>query len=165
MGAEPHGHERAFVTPVYHDPQTGRYVDLELPTITVKLQGVNRRAITRAPIGSVEGSFRVTGSHYNLAPGTYSLRVTRVSVGVVGTASFRGTSFAFYARHSREGTVFVSLFGAPDQRNIMGNQLEPVFSVGPGTLLWGWDQLNPGALGSHVSFSQQMEGVLGHSLE
>lgn len=165
MGAEPHGHERSFVTPTYLDPQTGRYVDLELPTITVKLQGVNRRAITRAPRGSVEGSYRIAGTHYPLAPGTFSLRITRVSVGVVGTASFRGSAYSFHIRHSRDGTLFTSLFGAPDQRHITGNQLEPIIAVGPGTLLWGWTGLNPAGMGTHISFTQTIEGVLGHSLE
>ena len=172
MGAENQAHERAYTTRRYLDPAKSppEYIDQELPTVTVKLQGPERRAIARMPAGTIEGSYRITGSHHDLAPGTYSLRVTRLNAGAsgdsgAGTQKFsrpwKGSVYYFYARHSREGTVHIESFDQPEQRVRQGDALRPIFSVGPGTLLWNWALQGPGVTGTRVTVSQTIEGLLG----
>ena len=172
MANQQQGHQRTYTTRRYLDPAKSppTYVDQELPTITVKLQGPQRRAVARMPSGTIEGSYRITGSAYDLTPGTYSLRVTRLSLGAVGDSGagsqqfsrpWKGSVVYFYARHSREGTIHVEMFDHPEQRVRQGNALEPVFSVGPGTLFWNWAKQGPGAAGTRITLSQQLEGLLG----
>lgn len=131
------------------------FVDEELPTITVKLQGPERRVRERAPHGTVAGSYRVTGSFYEAAIGTYSLRVTRVSI-------FSGSrNSAWHIRHSRDGTVDLIDFESPGQHMALGKPDAPVYSFGPGTVSWGFVGDSGGAMGSAYNVSQAMEGLLG----
>ena len=172
--AEETGVVKTVVTPRYLDRQKDppEFVDLELPTRTVKLKGPGRRVTFRAPAGSVEGSYRVTGSHYDLAPGTYSLRVVRISLGVMGEGGagtgagrgglgWRGTVYSHYIRHSRDGTIMENLFGQSEQRHIIGDPLKPILAVGPGTLFYAFRNPATGGMGTRVTFSAQIEGILG----
>ena len=169
--SQQHGNERTFPTHRYLDPAKSppQYVDAELPTITVKLQGPVRRATARMPRGTIEGSFRISGTNYDLTPGTYSLRVTRLAAGVAGPGNagsrqdyrWSGSVYFFYVRHSREGTVHVEVFDRPEQRVRQGDGLHPVFSVGPGTLFWNWALQGPGVAGTRVTVTQGIEGLLG----
>ena len=146
------------------------YVDDELPTTTIHLKGPARRVVTRTPRGTnAEGSYRVTGSHYDFNPGTYSLRITRLSLSAVGSPpSASGSVYQWHLRHSRTGTIDVVVLPAPkpgvaneaavvDRR---GGPQNPVYVVGPGTLSWGWDAVR-GWMGTQVSLSQSMEAIPG----
>jgi len=165
--------QRVSVTNRYYDRRRDppAYVDVELPTTTLKLKGALKRVSTRAPIGTVaEGSYRITGSHYDFAQGTYSLRITRLSLSAVGSpSSSRGTVYQWHLRHSREGTIDVQVLqvgGARvglsynDRVDLRGGPGNPVYSVGPGTLLWGWDTFK-GELGTRVTLTQSMEAIPG----
>ena len=144
------------------------FVDLELPTRTIHLLGPGRRSTFRAPSGTVEGSYRITGSWRNFAPGTYSLRLINLRLGVRGKSEagthpnapqYRGTIHEFYIRHSRDGTIFSTDFDGPDNRTFAGDPLRPVLAVGQGTLFYAW-RLREGA-GTGVTLTQNIEGVLG----
>lgn len=165
------GHSRVFPTRRFLDRAKSppEYVDEVLPTITLKLQGPERRASARMPSGTIAGSFRITGTNYDLVPGTYSFRATRVSVGIAGdsgagtskfTYPWKGTVYNFHIRHSREGTIMTEAFNEPGQRVRQGDGLHPVFSVGPGTLIWQWVKRLPG-IGTRVDINQTIEGLLG----
>lgn len=171
MANEQQGHERVFTTRRYLDPAKSppQYIDEELPTITVKLLGPERRASARMPAGTIAGSFRITGTNYDLTPGTYSFRATRLSVGIAGdsgagtskfTYPWKGTVYNFHIRHSREGTILTETFNQSEQRVRQGNALSPIFSVGPGTLIWQWIKRLPG-IGTRVDINQSIEGLLG----
>ena len=149
--------DRQFVTERRLDPALDppEYKDVELPTMSVKLQGALRRSRERAPHGTVFGSLRLTGSFHELGKGTASLRVTRLSL-------FSGSrNNAWHIRHSRDGTVDVIDFEAPGQHVLLGNALEPIYSFGPGSITWGWLGNSAGSIGSAHNVSQSMEGLLG----
>lgn len=137
-----------------YDPERPGLVDDILPTRSVKLQLANRKGIFRAPRGTAIGSYRITGSFREAAtagaPGTYSLRITRVSV-------FAGTpNQEFYVRHSREGTVDVIFLPSAGQEVLLGDHLRPIYSFGPGTVTYGFTSAGSGYdLGAH------MEGFVG----
>jgi len=166
----------------FYDSQTNQFVDAELPTTTVKLLWPERRgALVRATQGTVGansgyivGSYRITGSHYDLTPGTYSLRIHRLSVGVHGAIThgaadsnigslghFRGTVWRWGIWHSRTGTLDVIGFSEPGHIHTVSGPLTPIYSVGPGTLQWAWLGAQQSHMGSHVDLMQSMEGVLG----
>lgn len=147
------------------------YVDEELPTTTIKLKGAARRVVTRTPRGTAaEGSYRITGSHYDFAPGTYSLRITRLSLSAVGSPpAASGSVYQWHLRHSRLGTIDVKTLHAPapgvarsgeSRIDLLGGPQNPIYAVGPGTLLWGWDAVRSW-LGTQVSLSQSMEAITG----
>ena len=146
-----------------------RYVDEELPVVSVKLQGIERKTSERGPHGTALGSLRLTGSFHELAEGTNSLRVTRLSLGVVapntlgvGTPDIGlGTSYRWHIRHSRQGTVDVKLFSESGRIEERGDAMRPVYAFGPGTVTWGWLGDHFGEVGSRVGFSQSLEGLLG----
>ena len=149
--------ERMFVSKRLFDPQANppQFVDEELPTISVKLRGALRRARTRSPRGTIPGSIRLTGSFYQTARGSNSLRITRVSV-------FSGSSGnAWMIRHSRQGTVDVLDFDVPGQQIILGGPDRPVYALGPGTISWGFIGNASATIGSAYDMSQTMEGFLG----
>lgn len=159
--------QKLVTTRMYLDKQREpwEYVEEELPTTTVKLgwpqrRGAKQRATqgTSSATAYLVGSFRVTGSHYQDRPGTYSLRITRLSIGVQGTATFHGTTYEWYIRHSRVGTIDQIPFGEQGRVFEVGHPRQPIYAFGPGTVLWGW--LSPQA-GTHVSLSQSLEGVVG----
>lgn len=128
---------RNFNTTRRLDPRTDppSFVDEQLPTKSVRLaagQVGNRGGRFRAPHGTMIGSYRITGSWRELtAPGTYSLRLTRLSI-LMGSRE----GFA-YIRHSRTGTADIIHFHAPGQEVRLGAPLEPLYSFGPGTVIFG----------------------------
>ena len=142
-----------------------RYLDYDLPTSTKKFQGAVKRVFTRAPFGTILGSMRLTGSHYDLGLGSYSLRVTRRHV-YIGTPNM-----AWHIRHSRQGTVDVLTTPTPRAADVtpqwygnfeaLGNQEHPVYSFGPGTITWGFTPLAGQVIGSAYPLIQSMEGVIG----
>ena len=122
------------------------YVGEELPTTTVKIFS-RRKQGTILSLGdglTIMGSIQFTGSHYDFAPGSFSLRVTRRSV-YIGSAAPGAFSFEWKLRHSREGTVDAIPFykgSVPAYRSAeaFGNPLAPLYAFGPGTL---WHYFNP----------------------
>lgn len=144
--------KRVSVTRRYLDRQLDppEYVDEELPTTTVKLRLPGRKGRERAPHGTAIGSIRLTGSYHETDRGTYSLRVTRVSV----ASGSRETGFA--VRHSRTGTLDIIYFPAAGQETRLGGPKEPVYSVGPGTLFYHFLEA-----GSAYWLSAHLEGVVG----
>jgi hypothetical protein len=153
--------DRFFTVKRFLDPESNppTYKDEELPTQTVKFQGHSRKVRERAPHGTTLGSVRLTGSYYETALGTYSLRVTRVSV-------FSGSrNNAWHIRHSRQGTVDVIDFPSPGQHVNLGGPYEPVYSFGPGTVTWGFIGDSGAGIGSAYNMSQAMEGHLGYGAE
>lgn len=166
MGERDQEVQRVSHTSKFLDKQRDpwEYMDEELPTTTLKLKGALRRVATRAPLGTVaEGSYRVTGSHYDFAPGTYSLRITRVHVAAIGTTDggFQGTVFQWHLRHSRQGTIDVLALSAGHRDVFLqGGPRTPIYSIGPGTLFWGWDTFK-GELGTQVTLIQSMEAIPG----
>ena len=137
------------------------YVDDDLPTNTILLKGPARRVTTRTPRGTnAEGSYRITGTHYDFGRGTYSLRITRVNVSAVGTTNFQGTVIQWHIRHSRKGTIDVLTFGEQGRVLLTGGPRSPIYAAGPGTLFWGWDTFK-GELGTQVTLTQVMEAIPG----
>ena len=137
----------------FFDPQRNAYVDELLPTTTLKLKGPLKRGFIRAPRGTILGYYRVTGSHYQEAQGTYSLRITRASI-------FAGSREAMWAiRHSRQGTVDVLHFPVPGQQVILGEPNKPVYTFGPGTVTWGFIGNHAGSIGSAYTMGQTLEGI------
>ena len=167
MGEE----SRSFVTRRMLDPYANppRYVDEEVPVRSIKLQGAEGRVYERGPHGTALGSLRLTGSFHELAPGSNSVRITRLSLGVVapntlgvGTPDFGlGTAYRWHVRHSREGTVDIRLFHESGRLEERGDAMAPIYSFGPGTVTWGWLGDHLGQMGSRVGFSQSLEGLLG----
>jgi len=135
------------------DPQ--EYVDVALPTVSVKFRGPIRRGAVRAPRGSILGSYRISGTHYDNAPGTYSLRISRVSL----FSGSRGQRWVI--QHSRVGTVDIQHFINAGQVSLLGAGNEPVYVLGPGTVTWGFIGVNAsGSMGSAYFTSQFLEGYL-----
>lgn len=139
FGQAQQGHDRIRSVRVFRDPRTDppSMVDEELPTKTVKLN----IGPLRAHRGTVEKTYRITGSWRQLsAPGTYSLRITRINAYVGSVAPTPGSQPGFYIRHSREGTVFSHNWSRlnPYPVALLGGPLTPVISVGPGTLMYAF---------------------------
>jgi hypothetical protein len=158
---------RRLLDPLGNPP---RYVDEELPVRTVKLQGAERKVYQRSPAGTSVGSFRLSGSFYETAMGSNSLRVTRLSLGVTGpgflgqgtpSALGLGTTYRWHIRHSRDGTTDIKLFHDSGRIEERGDGMAPLYSFGPGTIEWGFLGDHLGQVGTQVSFVQSMEGLLG----
>lgn len=147
------GIQRVIVSKRIFDPirNPPEVVDEALPTLTFKLRGTERRGVVRAPRGTLTGSMRITGSFRFAsagAPGTFGARITRLSV-------FSGSRESLWAlRHSREGTLDVIYFPSAGQEFRAGDGEKPLYSVGPGTLLWNF--LDAGSAYWHGAF---MEGI------
>ncbi len=149
---------RQFVTERRFDPQTNppQYVDVELPTDTIKFQGALRTSRERGPHGTELGSYYLSGSFHPIGgKGTNSLRITRLSL------SSGSRNNAWHIRHSRDGTVDVQEFLSAGARTIVGEGLKPVYSFGPGSITWGWLGDSLGAMGTGFNMTQSMEGLLG----
>src|SRR3990167_6526737 len=132
------------------------FVDEVLPTTSRNLL-VLRRGRVRAPRGTIVGSLRLTGSFRPFAghPGSFSLRVTRVSL-------YSGSrDVAWFIRHSRSGTHDIIQFPAPGQEVLLGGPMNPIYSFGPGTVFFGWLGNYAGSIGSKVDYSQHIEGFVG----
>ncbi len=150
--SNPGGQDRVFTTQRAQDPQQNppADVDVVLPTRSFTLRGPLRRGRVRAPAGTIPGSYRITGSHRELtAPGTYSLRLTRVSI----ASGSRETGW--FIRHSREGTRDIIYFPSPGHVELLGRPDAPIYAFGPGTVIWGFMEA-----GSAHFLSQHMEGYL-----
>ncbi len=153
-GGAPSGQQRVFYTERQLDPARNPpgFVDRELSTFSVKFVGPGRgRGSMRAPKGgSIEGSYRVTGSWRELtAPGTFSLRLTRVSV-------FSGSrEEMFYIRHSRLGTIYNVYFPQPGRFDAIGHRDQPILVLPPGTTFYAF-QTNTG---SAYNRGYSMEGL------
>jgi len=121
------------------------YIDEELPTTTVKVFSRSKQGtLLDSSSGlTVMGSLHFSGSHYDFAPGTHSLRITRRSVHIGSRVSY-GADYEWKIQHSREGTVDMIPFylgtKIQDRRNelarseLVKGQLEPIYAFGPGTL-------------------------------
>lgn len=143
---------RRFLDRRHNPPE---FVDEEVPTVSRNLL-VLRRGRVRSPRGTILGSVRLTGSIRPLsAPGTFSLRVTRVSV-------FTGSrNMAWFIRHSRDGTYDVIHFPSPGQETRLSGPMEPIYAFGPGTVVFGWLGDAAGAIGSAYDLGQFLEGYVG----
>jgi hypothetical protein len=142
---------RRLLDPLGNPP---RYVDEELPVRSIVLQGIERKTSERGPHGTAVGSYRVTGTFYETAMGSNSLRVTRLSL-------FSGSrNNGWYMHHSRKGTVEEINFPSPGQHSAIGAPYEPLYSFGPGTITWGWKGDEGGAMGSAFTMTQVMEGFV-----
>lgn len=145
------------VDPVLDPPSP---VDDELPTVSIVLNGPFGRTTSRPPFGTIEGSYRITGTFQPLgAPGTYGFRVTRINVdiGTLVTGEQAGSAFGWHMRHSRDGTLYATTLrrGEVDLR---GDPLRPISAMGPGTLLYGFH----GAAGTQFDMHQVIEGYTSH---
>ena len=144
---------RDFVTQKFRDDALDppRYVEEEIPSQTVKLPIRSQAGRKRAPLGTHTGTFYMKGSHYDASPGTYGLRIFRMSV-------FSGSREVIWRlHHSRIGTVEEIYFPAAGQEIQLGGPRNPICALPPGTLSFGF--LNAGSahwLGYH------MEGVTSH---
>lgn len=142
-------------------------VEEELPTTTKKVfaRGKQGTALDTGAGRTIMGSYRITGSHYDFAPGTYSYRVTRRSVHI-GSYENTNCEIDWELRHSREGTVdrIPFLLGTPakfrgrdsNRAEAFGQPLAPLYSFGPGTI---WTYFNP-KRGTVRVFSV-LEGLVG----
>lgn len=151
--SNPGGQDRLYSTPRFTDPSQNPQaeVDQVLPTVSVTLRGPLKRGRTRAPAGTIPGSYYITGSHRQLgAPGTFSLRITRVSV----ASGSRETGW--FIRHSRQGTKDIIYFPSPGHVELLGRPDAPVYAFGlAGTVIWGFMEA-----GSAHFLSQSMEGYV-----
>lgn len=117
-----------------------QYVDEEIPSVSVVLGARNRRGILNKDAGTAEASFTITGSLREFIPGTYGLRVTRVSVVNGSAGGARPTnSVLWYIRHSREGTVdVIRTPRGGGQVVLQGDPMRPIYTFGPGTVLYAF---------------------------
>ena len=122
------------------------YVGEELPTTTVKIfsRGKQGTILSLADGPTIMGSIQFTGSYYEFAPGSYSLRVIRRSV-YIGSEMSGKLNFEWKLRHSRLGTVDAIPFykgSVPASRSAeaFGDPLRPLYAFGPGTV---WHYFNP----------------------
>ena len=124
---------RKFLDEMRNPPE---YVEERLPTKTSKI-------FTRTKMGTCidnslgdinVGSIAFSGSHYEFSPGSYSLRITRHTLGI-GSPGGPGAQLWWKLRHSRLGTI--DAFGVAASRGYVERNrspLEPIYSVGPGTI-------------------------------
>ena len=157
---------RRFLDKMRNPPE---YVDEELPTKTVKIFSREKQGTILA--GSLSGatqfnmgSMEFTGSHYDFAPGSYALRITRRSVYIGSVMSNRNTNFEWKLRHSRLGTIdMIPMFIGTQAANrrsgdwkaeAFGGPMNPIYSLPPGTL---WTYFR-GRSGSARVYSS-LEGV------
>ena len=124
---------RRFLDPMRNPPE---YVDESLPTQTVKIFKRNRigTAIDNS-LGDLNfGSIQFTGSHYDFAPGSYSLRITRHTLGV-GSPGGPGGQLWWKLHHSRMGTIDgIPMAAARGQITRDKSPMEPLYALGPGTI-------------------------------
>jgi len=146
--------QRLSTTFRYYDRRRNppEYVEAELPTQTVKIFSRNKQGtILDSSSGlTIMGSIYFSGSHYDKAPGTFSMRVVRRSVYVGSIMPTRNTNHEWMLRHSREGTVdMIPFFLGTQVANrsrmtlnveALGDSMKPIYAFGPGTL---WTYWNP----------------------
>lgn len=153
---------RRFLDRMRNPPE---YVDEELPTKTVKIFSRNKQGtILDSNSGLTNmGSIHFSGSHYDFAPGSSSLRVIRRSVHIGSRVSY-GANYEWKLRHSREGTVDMIPFylgtRVQSSRNTLarsealGGPMNPIYAFGPGTV---WTYFNPRQGSARVYSS--LEGI------
>ncbi|MBA7711021.1 hypothetical protein ES703_119971 [subsurface metagenome] len=123
------------------------YVDEELPTKTVKIfkRGYANGTMIDGLSGTLSvGSIEFSGSHYDFGPGSFSLRIMRRSVYVGSVMVGRNLELEWAMHHSREGTIDVipfflgtqvpNLRGIPIGAEVLGGPMNPIYSLGPGTI-------------------------------
>jgi len=123
------------------------YVDEKLPTKSVKIfkRGFANGTVIDGLSGTLSvGSIGFSGSHYDFAPGTFSLRIIRRSVYVGSVIYGRNLDAEWAIHHSREGTVDVIPFfigsQSPNRRSgewraeALGGPMSPIYTFGPGTI-------------------------------
>lgn len=131
------------------------YVDDEIPSLSVQIVPRARRFFSLAAQGTLEASYYITGSRREFIPGTYGLRVTRLSLNP-GSYTSNLTSKTWHIRHSRDGTYDVIQFAQGGAHVlIQGDPFRPIYAFGPGTVLFGFDQ----AAGSFTR-AQLIEGFV-----
>lgn len=119
------------------------YSDEEIPTVSVKLL-TQRKGRFRAPHGTSLGSYRISGTYQ----GSYSLRITRRSLAV------GSPEVSWFIRHSRVGTVDIVYFPSKGQDQALAGPIEPVYTFGAGTIVWGFLEA-----GSAYWMSEFLEGI------
>lgn len=140
------------------------YVPEELPTQTahIFIRTKQGTMIDSSHGETKMGSVYFTGSHYDFAPGTYSLRIIRRNAAVGSQPSH---SIAWWKlHHSRLGTVDAIPFRAPGTvtgigvqvHETLGGPKNPVYAFGPGTIT----HIMYSSRGS-IRVSASMEGIFG----
>lgn len=155
MGENDQKVERVITTRRFLDKRRNpwEYVDEELPTTSVHIFSRKKQGtLLDSGIGlSIMGSIQFTGSNYDTAPGSFSLRITRRSVYIGSRPLGVNTELEWKLRHSRLGTVDAIPFFLGTQlararlpQNseavAQGNPMAPIYAFGPGTL---WHYINP----------------------
>ena len=148
------------------------YVDEKLPTKSVKIFARWKPGTlfdpeihtTAAPLNM--GSFQFSGSHYDFAPGSYALRITRRSV-YVGSTDRRNVEVEWRLRHSRLGTIdtipislgtYTRVY-RPNNWSLeaFGNPMAPLYTLPPGTI-WSYFYKGRSSRGSMRVYSS-LEGI------
>lgn len=148
------------------------YVDAELPTVAVRIFSRRKQGTIFDPgvftpgTPMIMGSIHFTGSHYDFAPGSYALRITRRSV-YIGSTDRRNVEIEWRLRHSREGTVdaiplvlgtYTRTYRPNNwQAEAFGNPMAPLYTFGPGTL-WAYFHRGRSSRGTMRVYSS-LEGV------
>lgn len=162
-------HTRAMLDDMRNPPE---YVEEKLPTRTFKLFARSKMGTLYDPEIHTNasplnvGSMQFSGSHYDFAPGSYSLRIIRRSV-YVGSTDRRNIQLEWRLRHSRIGTLdalpfLLGTYSTPRRDSKMnyeafGNPMAPIYSFPAGTL---WSYFVPGAGGrGSARVYSSLEGV------
>lgn len=128
--------ERVSFTRRYLDRMRNppEYMDEELPTKTVKVfkrkqQGT---AIDNS-LGDLNfGSIKFSGSNYDFAPGSYSLRIIRHNISI-GSPGGPGAQLWWKLHHSQLGTIdAIAMNNARGNLVRDGAPLEPLYALGSG---------------------------------
>jgi len=130
--------QRVSYTRKFLDKATNpwEYRDEELPTETIKIfQRTKQGTAIDNSLGDLNfGSVGFTGSHYDFAPGSYSLRVFRHNISV-GSPGGPGGQLWYKLHHSRLGTIdAIAMNNARGQLTRDRSPMEPLYSLGPGTI-------------------------------
>jgi len=128
--------ERVSFTRRYLDRMRNppEYVDEELPTKTVKIfKRKQQGTAIDSSLGDLNfGSIQFTGSYYSFSQGSYSLRITRHTIGV-GSPGGPGAQLWWKLRHSQLGTVdAIPMDSARGQIIRDKAPMEPLYSFGSG---------------------------------
>ena len=150
------------------------YLDEELPTQTKKIFSRQKQGTLWDPsvftpgTPMVMGSMQFSGSFYETSRGTYSLRITRRSIGI-GSHDYRNVEVEWALRHSREGTVekiplmvgtrvYNRYNSQPTRMETLGGPMNPIYSFGPGTL-WSYFHHGRSTRGTLRVYSS-LEGIV-----
>lgn len=137
MGYRDEANERIFVTRRFFDPAQMRMRDEEVPTVTLKImkRGAAKGTAIDQTLGEVEmGSNYMSGSHYDFAPGSPSMRILRRTISI-GSMATDGQVW-WHLWHSRLGTVDSLGFRSNAQSPWIshGGPMNPLYALPPGTV-------------------------------